>query len=76
MRSLSITVLYLMLVPSMANAVTCANGVYHAGCVGPNGAATVRKMPVPPVPPRGTVNCTSGPNRAGCVGPQGNAVVR
>jgi hypothetical protein len=24
-------------------AVTCANGVYRAGCVGPNGAAVVRK---------------------------------
>ena len=24
-------------------AVTCAHGVYRAGCVGPNGAAVVRK---------------------------------
>jgi len=24
-------------------AATCANGVYRAGCVGPNGAAVVRK---------------------------------
>jgi len=26
-----------------ANAVVCAKGVYRAGCVGPNGAAVVRK---------------------------------
>ena len=26
-----------------AHAVTCANGVYRAGCAGPNGAAAVRK---------------------------------
>lgn len=26
-----------------ANAVTCAKGVYRAGCAGPNGAAVVRK---------------------------------
>jgi hypothetical protein len=25
------------------HAVTCANGVYRAGCVGPNGAAAVRR---------------------------------
>jgi hypothetical protein len=29
-------------VPS-ANAVVCAKGVYRAGCVGPNGAAVVRR---------------------------------
>ncbi len=26
-----------------ANAVTCARGVYHAGCAGPNGAVAVKK---------------------------------
>lgn len=26
-----------------AEAVTCAKGVYRAGCVGPNGAAVVKK---------------------------------
>ena len=26
-----------------AHAAACVNGVYRAGCVGPNGAAVVRK---------------------------------
>ena len=26
-----------------SHAAACANGVYRAGCVGPNGAAVVRK---------------------------------
>ena len=29
--------------PTEANAVVCAKGVYRAGCVGPNGAAVVRR---------------------------------
>jgi hypothetical protein len=29
--------------PQPAYAVACAAGVYHAGCVGPNGAAVVRR---------------------------------
>jgi hypothetical protein len=33
-----------------ANAVTCANGVYRAGCAGPNGAVVARK-PVAVVAP-------------------------
>jgi hypothetical protein len=43
-----------------ANAVTCANGVYRAGCAGPNGAVVARK-PAPPAavvvapPPRAVV---------------------
>ncbi len=60
--------------PSGAGAVTCANGVYRAGCVGPNGAAAVRKQPV--VRPPATVNCVNGVYRAGCAGPNGAAVVR
>lgn len=65
-----------------AQAAACANGVYRAGCVGPNGAAVVRK-------PYGyhtayphryyhrpAVSCASGPYRAGCAGPNGAAVVR
>jgi hypothetical protein len=59
--------------PPPAHAVTCANGVYRAGCAGPNGAAVVRKTPAPP--PR-TVNCANGVYRAGCVGPNGAAVIR
>jgi len=27
-----------------AQAIVCANGVYHAGCAGPNGAVGVRKV--------------------------------
>ena len=54
-----------------AYAAACANGVYRAGCVGPNGAAVVRKAP-----PRRTVTCANGVYRAGCVGPNGAAVVR
>lgn len=59
-----------------ANAVVCAKGVYRAGCVGPNGAAVVRRPPVAPGYRRPAVSCASGPYRAGCVGPNGAAVVR
>lgn len=45
---------------STAQAVTCVNGVYRAGCAGPNGGAVVNKNVVPPrggavvvAPPRG-----------------------
>lgn len=74
-------------VPS-ARAVTCANGVYRAGCAGPNGAAVVRKPygsayhpPAyyhrPHYPPRPPVaHCAAGVYRAGCAGPNGAAVVR
>ncbi|WP_426955397.1 hypothetical protein [Muricoccus radiodurans] len=57
-----------------AEAVTCARGVYRAGCAGPNGAAVVRRPAAPPA--RRAVNCASGPYRAGCLGPNGAAVVR
>ena len=70
----------LVLVPQRpAHAVTCANGVYRAGCAGPNGAAVVRKPPYAAYPraaPRPPVSCASGPYRAGCAGPNGAAVVR
>ena len=55
-----------------ARAAACANGVYRAGCVGPNGAAVVRKAPAP----RRHVTCANGVYRAGCSGPNGAAVVR
>ncbi len=73
----------LALAPS-AGAVTCANGVYRAGCAGPNGAAVVRKQ----YPQSGAyyhphyyrpgapVNCAAGAYRAGCVGPNGAVVHR
>jgi hypothetical protein len=57
-------------VTQQGHAAACANGVYRAGCVGPNGAAVVRKHPKPPV------TCANGVYRAGCVGPNGAAVVR
>jgi hypothetical protein len=58
--------------PQSAQAVTCANGVYRAGCAGPNGAAVVHKRPPPPR----TVTCANGVYRAGCAGPNGAAVVK
>ena len=53
-----------------SHAITCVNGIYRAGCAGPNGAAVVRKTPKP------RVTCANGVYRAGCVGPNGAAVVR
>ena len=67
-------------VPHEAGAVACAAGVYRAGCVGPNGAAVVRRpphyAPHPGYYGRPPVACASGPYRAGCAGPNGAAVVR
>ena len=57
-----------------SHAVTCANGVYRAGCAGPNGAAVVRKAP-PAYRAKPQVTCANGVNRAGCVGPNGAAAV-
>jgi hypothetical protein len=53
-------------------AAVCANGVYRAGCAGPNGAVVATKTPAVT---HGAVHCASGVYRAGCVGPNGNAVV-
>jgi hypothetical protein len=58
-----------------SHAVTCANGVYRAGCAGPNGAAVVHKAP-PAYRTKPPVTCANGVYRAGCVGPNGAAVVR
>ena len=58
-----------------SHAAACANGVYRAGCVGPNGAAVVRK-PIPANRAKPSVSCANGVYRAGCVGPNGAAVVR
>jgi hypothetical protein len=62
-------------VARQSHAVTCANGVYRAGCVGPHGAAVARK-PAPVDRARRPVACANGVYRAGCVGPNGAAVVR
>ena len=60
-------------IAQQTHAASCVNGVYRAGCVGPNGAAVAHKAP-------GTkphsVSCANGVYRAGCVGPNGAAVVR
>lgn len=76
---LGITALGAMVAPAPAHAVVCANGVYRAGCTGPNGTAVVNKAPAYRAPVTayhgGRVNCASGPYRAGCAGPNG-AVVR
>ena len=67
----------LAILPKPASAVTCAAGVYRAGCVGPNGAAVVHRPYAHPYQaPRPAVSCARGPYRAGCVGPNGAAVVR
>jgi hypothetical protein len=66
------------LAPRPASALTCASGVYRAGCAGPNGAAVVRKSTPAPVSTYhgGAVTCANGVYRAGCAGPNGAAVVR
>jgi hypothetical protein len=69
------------LLAAPAHAVTCANGVYRAGCAGPNGAVVGRKpYTTQPYyyhrPPPATVTCANGVYRAGCAGPNGAAVVR
>ena len=65
---------FLALMPSEPRAAMCANGVYRAGCVGPNGAAVVRKPPYYRAP--ATVTCAKGVYRAGCAGPNGAVVAR
>jgi hypothetical protein len=60
-------------VAQQSHAAACANGVYRAGCVGPNGAAVVRK-PVPATRAKPKVSCANGVYRAGCVGPNGAVV--
>lgn len=88
--SLAVAGLILTLAAANASAVECAAGVYRAGCVGPNGAAEVRR-PVeapmgaavvrPPVAgsavvhPAGTVKCADGVFRAACEGPGGRTAV-
>jgi hypothetical protein len=76
---------FLWQLPAVAGAAVCANGVYAAGCAGPNGAVAVKKPgyyppppvyhPVTPYHPPAQVTCASGPYRAGCAGPNGAAVV-
>jgi hypothetical protein len=79
MRKYALAIIFVLggfAITHQAKAVVCANGVYRAGCTGPNGTAVVRKHPYAHPYHRGTVNCASGPYRAGCAGPNGAAVVR
>lgn len=66
--------LAMLVLATESQAAACASGVYRAGCVGPHGAAVVRRPP----PPRyhRPVTCANGVYRAGCAGPHGAAVVR
>jgi len=57
------------------HAASCVNGVNRAGCVGPNGAAVVRKSTTA-THAKPAVTCANGVYRAGCVGPNGAAAVR
>jgi hypothetical protein len=66
-----IAVSTLTFTPQQTDAASCVNGVYRAGCAGPNGAAVVHKPAKP-----SSVSCAKGVYRAGCVGPNGAAVVR
>ena len=75
MKNLAIGVvigLGVLLTADYAHAAACVNGVYRAGCTGPNGTAVVRKPP----PVHRHVTCANGVYRAGCVGPNGAVGVR
>src|SRR6201984_3548180 len=77
MLAIMVTLGTLMLAQS-SHAAACVNGVYRAGCVGPNGAVGGHKG-YPHPHGHGyhrPVTCAHGPYRAGCVGPHGGAVVR
>jgi hypothetical protein len=75
MKSLAVVIMIAVSTLAFAqqetHAASCVNGVYRAGCAGPNGAAVVRKPAK-----SSSVSCAKGVYRAGCVGPNGAAVVR
>jgi hypothetical protein len=72
------TILALMVAASVlavsqqSRAAACVNGVYRAGCTGPNGSAVVHKT-TPTYRAKPAVSCVNGVHRAGCVGPNGGA---
>jgi hypothetical protein len=72
LSTLTLSALVVLATPQAAHAAACANGVYRAGCVGPNGAAVVQKRPPPPK----AVTCANGVYHAGCVGPNGATVIK
>jgi hypothetical protein len=59
-----VTILLLLASVSVAHAVTCAKGVYRAGCAGPNGAVVTNRPAT--VPPRGGAVVVAPP-RGGAV---------
>jgi hypothetical protein len=70
--------LVILLPPASALAVECVNGVYRAGCVGPNGAASVNKQTGQTHSTTGSggqIRCADGVYRAACTGPNGGAAV-
>jgi hypothetical protein len=73
--SLAATGLILALCAIDASAVECAAGVYRAGCVGPNGAATTTRPAAAVHHPAGSVRCADGVYRTACTGPHGNTAV-
>jgi hypothetical protein len=65
-----------ILLPASALAVECVNGVVRAGCVGPNGAASVNKQTgATHSTSTGQVKCADGVYRTACTGPNGGAAV-
>src|SRR5271169_891650 len=73
-----VVVLGTLMLAQPSHAAACVDGVYRAGCVGPNGAVGVRKA-YPHHYGYGyhqrPVSCAHGPYRAGCVGPHGAAAL-
>ena len=80
MRRYVLSAVLVMLLPASALAVECVNGVYRAGCVGPNGAASVNKQTgathsTTSSGTTGQIRCADGVYRAACTGPNGGAAV-
>jgi hypothetical protein len=72
----AITMLFALPASAMA---ACANGVNVAGCVGPNGAASVNKNTGQTHSTSGSqsgqIKCADGVYRTACTGPNGGAAV-
>lgn len=62
-----------LLAVSVSHAVTCARGVYRAGCVGPNGAVVKTRPPAVVVAPKPVVVV---PPRVQCAWVNGHKVCR
>jgi hypothetical protein len=76
MNRFILPVVLVIMLPASALAVECVNGIYRAGCAGPNGAASVNKNTgATHSTSTGGVNCAEGRYAAGCKGPNGGAAV-